>query len=77
MEIKWIGFWILLGWAAVYMTILFMLRLARRSWTDLFAIFMPLLIVAALLNVLVHPLLGSVLLTALPFLLIVWAGGGR
>jgi hypothetical protein len=60
-----IGLWILVGWAAVYGGVILLAIAAKRSWTDLLAVFGILLMVGCLLNF-AHPLLGSGLLTILP-----------
>ena len=68
MDEKTLGLYILLGWAVLYGLFILGAALSKVSWTPLLAIALVLLDAAVLLNQL-HPLLGSGLLTALPFLL--------
>jgi hypothetical protein len=63
-----VGWFVFASWACMYALIIFASMLSKRSWTDLFALALILLCVGLALNS-IHPLVGSGLLTAMPFFL--------
>jgi hypothetical protein len=63
------GWVLLLGWSAIYIAVILLAAISRRSWTDLLVVGAFLIAVATLLALL-HPIVGGAFLTGFPIVIV-------
>jgi hypothetical protein len=67
--LRTVGWVLLLGWSAIYIAVILLAALSRRSWTDLLVVGAFLIALGSLLALL-HPIIGGAFLTGFPVVIV-------